>query len=99
MIAAFACLLGPACDQVAGSPERLIPPGDPEHVDLEQPEAAGECQSTSECQHSCVHGCVPLAGGPVTCPADPPPLPERLADATCLCDGDLRCAWYPTPEE
>jgi hypothetical protein len=74
---------------------RYIPASDPDFADLELPEEHDECTRDEDCEHSCVHSCIPASALPITCPADPPPVPERLIDAECLCvrELDRKCAW------
>jgi hypothetical protein len=94
MLAAFALALASACTPDDGDSGRLIPPGDEDYADLERPEATGECSASPDCEASCEHQCAPIPTGPVTCPADPLPLPERLDQADCVCDETAVCAWY-----
>jgi hypothetical protein len=85
--------LSPAGD--ARAPDaipRLIPPGDSDYPELEQPEQSGECAQATDCEPSCLHSCAPIPTGPVTCPVDPVPVPARVIGAECLCLGAL-CAW------
>jgi hypothetical protein len=91
ILAAF--LLSGCGDDMAGGDARLIPPGDGDYATLETPEAAGECAGDTDCEVSCVHSCRPVPTGPVTCPSDPPPEPERIMGAACLCV-DSVCAYY-----
>jgi hypothetical protein len=74
---------------------RYIPSSDPDFEDLELPETNDECTRNEDCEHSCVHSCIPASALPITCPADPPPVPERLEGAECLCvrELDRKCAW------
>jgi hypothetical protein len=72
---------------------RLVPPGDPDFDLLERPEEPGECEDDAGCEISCVHGCVPVNEGPVTCPNPPPPKPARVEGARCLCE-DSVCAYF-----
>ena len=94
MLAALLLLAG-SC---MGEPEpasqvRLIPPEDSEFAERETPEVEGECQTSVECEISCQHSCALPAVGPVTCPSEPEPTPERVTDALCGCLGTV-CAWY-----
>ncbi len=94
MLAAFALALASACSADDADSGRLVPPGDEAYAELEQPEAVGECAANPDCEIRCERQCAPLPTGPVTCPADPPPLPERLDQAVCVCDETAVCAWY-----
>ena len=98
-IVAIATLVGlsgcPADDDMP-SDTRLIPPGDVDYTQLETPELIDECFNDDGCEHSCVHSCVPLDDGPVTCPVIPIPTPERLTTASCVCEASV-CAWWDPP--
>lgn len=93
--AILAALLATGCadDAMMGDDGRLIAPDDGDHATLETPEAAGECTGEPDCEVSCVYSCRTVPTGPVTCPTDPPPEPERVMGASCLCAESL-CAWY-----
>ncbi len=84
------CLV--ACGDDAPREDRLIQRDDEEFSDLERPESAGECSATSQCVDNCLHSCTPLSAQPMTCPAEPVPLPSRLAGATCTCAEQV-CKW------
>lgn len=88
----LACCLFACSGGAGGEEDRLIQRDDSEFSTLEQPEAPDECTATSQCEHSCVHSCVAESAGPVTCPVDPTPVPERLVGASCAC-ADERCKW------
>ena len=85
------CLLS-ACDGGEGGEERLIPTTDGQFSELERPELVGECTTTPACNSSCLHSCIPVSEQPMTCPADPPAVPERLVGASCVCDEQV-CQW------
>ena len=91
IIAVFVAAALVACDGGADDPRR-VPPGDAEFVDLETPEQTGECAEAAACEATCLHACALVNNGPVTCPTDPPPLPDRLQAATCSCFETV-CAW------
>jgi hypothetical protein len=93
--AAAAMLAGcPGLDPENGPvDDRLVPPGDPDYDRLERPESPGECEHDGDCEISCIHGCVPVSEGPVTCPNPPPPKPARVQGARCLCV-DTICAYF-----
>ena len=93
--AILAVLLAAGCadDGMGSGGGRLIPPGDGDHAALETPEAAGECAVDADCEISCIYSCRTVPTGPVTCPSDPPPEPERVMGATCMC-AETICAWY-----
>lgn len=92
-IVAALLLTGCGDDMVGGGDGRLIPPGDGDYSTLEGPEAAGECAVDEDCEVSCTHSCRAVPTGPVTCPSEPPPEPERIMGAACIC-ADSVCAYY-----
>jgi hypothetical protein len=86
------CLMQAGCSDPDDGEDRLIPSTDGQFGALERPELPGECATSSTCQASCVHSCIPERQEPMTCPIDPIPLPERLVGATCVCDDQI-CKW------
>ena len=90
--AAMSLLLAGAGACFGGDEDRLIQRDDSQFDLLETPEESGECAQNSDCVDSCVHSCIPIPTGPMTCPIEPAPLPERLVGAECACAG-ARCKW------
>lgn len=92
----LALLVAAGCGDDPGLEDlRLVPMDDPDYGALEPPEEVGECGVDAGCVATCVHACAPDVPGPITCPKDPPPLPERLVDAHCACEQAV-CAWMPS---
>ena len=84
------CLV--ACGDDTPLEDRLIQSNDSQFGELERPESPGECTASSQCIDNCLHSCTPESQQPMTCPAVPIPLPDRLVGATCACDAQA-CKW------
>lgn len=91
-LCAFGACTGGEDDGGPDGPERLVPPGDNEFAELEEPESVGECESALDCLGNCEHSCTIVPDGPFTCPIVPLPTPDRVVDADCTCVESV-CAW------